>query len=157
MVVFLVMQTLFLPRQSLWILETESISENAKILWNNIRSFERHASMFWKYFDWSQLFFCEKSTHILGLQQVGKVNILFCTICSECPIKMFPDVFFFWRVGSPVPKLNSPFVSGGGFLYSPNLGYNSQNISCADSRCTYIFFFFGGEEDWRLPIPLSSN
>ena len=52
-----------------------------KILWNNIRSFERHASMFWKYFDWSQLFFCEKSTHILGLQQAGKVNILFCTIC----------------------------------------------------------------------------
>ena len=78
-----------------------------KILWNNIHSFERHASMFWKYFDWSQLFFCEKSMHILCLQQVGKVNILFCSICSKCPIKMFPDVFFFWRVGSPVTKLNS--------------------------------------------------
>ena len=80
-----------------------------------------------------------KSTHFLGLQQAGEVNILFCAICSKNPIEMFPDVFLFTKSWKPRPKIEIPKVWGG-FLYSPALGCNFQNILCADSKCTYVSF-----------------
>ena len=135
-----------------------------KILWNKIRSFERHASMFWKYFDWSQLFFCEKVRMFLvfwkfWLVTVGflwqKVRIFLFFSNRErwtyCSVPYVPQnqskcfQMFLRRVGSPVPKLKSPKF-GGVYLYSPAPG----NILCADTRA-HMFLGGGRIEGFLFP------
>ena len=128
MVVFLLMQTWF-PSS------TDSVDsgnwvnflECKRVLWNNIRSFERHASMFWNYLDWSQLFFCEQVRMFsvfweFWLVTVGflwqKVRIFLFFSNRErwtyCSVPYVPQnqskcfQMFLRRVGSPVPKLKSP-------------------------------------------------
>jgi len=128
MVVFLLMQTGF-PSS------TDSVDsgnwvnflECKRVLWNNIRSFERHASMFWNYLDWSQLFFCEQVRMFsvfweFWLVTVGflwqKVRIFLFFSNRErwtyCSVPYVPQnqskcfQMFLRRVGSSVPKLKSP-------------------------------------------------
>ena len=136
-----------------------------KILWNNIRSFERHASMFWKYFDWSQLFFCEKVRMFLvfckfWLVTVGflwqKVCIFlffskrekwtYCSVpyVSKNQSKCFQMFFFLRRVGSPVLKLKSPKF-GGVLLVFPS---SRQYIMYGYTR-TYVSW--GGIEGFLFP------
>ena len=57
--------------------------------------------------------------------------------------KCFQMFSFFEELEAPFQIWN-PQSFWGGFLYSPALGNNFQNILCADSMRTYVSFFFGG-------------
>ena len=141
MEVFLVMQTLVSS-------STDSVDsgnwvnflECKRVLWNNIRSFERHASMFWNYLDWSQLFFCEQVRMFsvfleFWLVTVGilwhKVRIFlffskrerwtYCSVPSVPQHQSKGFQMFLRRGGSPVPKLKSPSFLGGIFTCIPQL------------------------------------
>ena len=94
MVVFLVMQTCFFLDRVCGLWKLSQVPRMQKILWNNIRSFERHASMFWKYFDWSQLFFFEKVNIFLVFKQCFDWSQLF--FCEK--VRRFLVFYKFWLV-----------------------------------------------------------
>ena len=119
--------------------------ECKRVLWNNIRSFERHASMFWNYLDWSQLFFCEQVRMFsvfweFWLVTVGflwqKVRIFlffskremwtYCSVpyVSKNQSKCF-QMFFFLAMKSwkPRPKIEIPKVWGVSCIPQPSAIY----------------------------------
>jgi hypothetical protein len=149
----------FLLQQILWILETESISSNAKefcgIIFALSKDMLQCSETIWighscfsvnKYacsqssesFDWSQLVFCDKKYAFSCSSAIGRgEHIVLChSYVPQNQSKCFQ--MFLRRVGSPVPKLKSPKF-GGVYLYSPAPG----NILCADTRA-HMFLGGGG-------------
>ena len=121
MVVFLVMQTFFLDRVcGFW--KLSQFPRMQKILWNNIRSFERHASMFWKYFDWSQLFFCEKVRIFLVVSKWERWIYYSAPYVPNVQSNCFQMFSFFLKSWKPRFKVELPNIFWGVSLYSPTLG-----------------------------------
>ena len=155
MVVFLLMQTVF-PSS------TDSVDsgnwvnflECKRVLWNNIRSFERHASMFWNYLDWSQLFFVNKYACSQFSESFNWSQLVFCDIkyafsCSSANGRgehivlchLFRNTnrkvsrCFYEEVEAPSHNWNPQLFLGGGLVF-PN---SRQYIMYA-----YICFLGGG-------------
>ena len=139
MVVFLVMQILFFPRQSLWILETESISSNAKefcgIIFALSKDMLQCSETIWighscfsvnKYacsqssesFDWSQLVFCDKKYAFSCSSAIGRgEHIVLCHMFRKTNRNVSRC---FYEELEARPKIEIPKVWGG-FTCIPQL------------------------------------